>query len=119
MKDSEILFKAAERISDGWCKYVLQDNRGNVCAIGAINAVGIRCANFTDLFKLLAKHMRDIAYDRMSILYTGPNTSYRVRVDSSWAAELVAAWNNHPDTTKEDVLLAFKSAAHELELAGK
>lgn len=80
-----ILTKALANIRSGWCqhKYTCKTRgRTQYCAIGAIHAVGCQ------------SHLRD---DAKNVL--------RQFVGGS-----LSLWNDHPERTKAEVVMAFKNA---------
>lgn len=112
-KGTEILIEAKRLLEEEleWCKnnmYVRDKNQTILaaCAVGAIS---------------LASGMQGKAYcpDQINPIIEGFNTAYnrlQVVVDNTAPGNIVANFNDDPNTTREDVLLAFKRAIHEAEI---
>lgn len=91
------LREAAEYISEhGWTQGDLSNSEGGVCALGALNCVaGIG-------------NIR--AHDAATALW-----DYLDLRDSLTALHPVAVWNDAPERTAEDVILAMKRAAERFD----
>lgn len=95
---SQILYKAADLINErGWWQGDWTGPNGEVCADQAVREVedGTACSNSA----WLALHLRckGLTNGRRGVM----------------------GFNDDPSTTKEDVLLALKQAAYELESEGR
>jgi hypothetical protein len=83
MTPSEILLKAADLLAErGWTQGVLEDYEGRMCAAGAV--YNVTC-NSSAALELLQAHIG--------------------------FSDNIAAWNDAPGRTAEDVILAMKRAA--------
>lgn len=96
MRDvNELLLSAADIVSErGLAKRVFEDSDGSVCCMAALMAAA-----------------GDPRYVRPSYpLVSGAvnKLSWHLQVQSS-----IIGWNDRPETTKEDVVLALKRAAHD------
>jgi hypothetical protein len=99
---SEIAYRAAEIMSErGHCKNALTDEEGRVCLIGALEAV--THGNSGDYFRVL-ETANAILRERGEDSFLSPGNPF-----------LSIFYNNHPDTTGEDVILLLKAAGKELE----
>ena len=99
MTYSDILRSAADLIrTGGLTKNQLEDGTGAHCAVGAILARGsIGC--WSELDRLADEMYPD-----------------RARPEGSWlAVPSLVNFNNHPDTTAEDVITVLEKAAIALE----
>lgn len=85
----------------GWCKNHLRDVQGQMCVDGAL-----RTADGQDLYR--ANNLNG------SPAYWTAYTTVCHEARRELAGTGVAAFNDHPKTTLEDVLLAGKRAAHSL-----
>jgi hypothetical protein len=95
------LREAAEYIGEhGWLQGTLSSADGRVCAIGAIQRIG-GTGNAR-------------SYDAVDALY-----EYLDLPMTTGILHPVAIWNDEPERTAEDVILAMKCAAEELDSEGK
>jgi hypothetical protein len=101
MKPSELMYKSAEYlIEKGWCQNRLFGDNGEACLLGAMEAVEVR-----------EDQLPHWGYERTRINdvlaeITGDPTG------------MLYPWNNAPERTAEDVILAFKEAGARLEAEG-
>lgn len=92
MTPSEVLLKAADTLAErGWCQGGLSDAQGRYCAIGAIRKV----TNWS-----LGKDARSAVHRLMD----------HIETDQYYG---IADWNDAPERTAEDVILAMKRAAED------
>lgn len=92
---NEDLLKAAEYMSEhGWCQGDLEDADGRVCVAGAIKAV-VRGKD-----RNLRSTSAVISLHEYLVKEYGDNC----------AAISIPAWNDDPDRTVEEVILALKQA---------
>lgn len=90
MKTSKILYKAVDILHErGWIQGAIWEENGGVCAVGAI------CVAATS-------SIIDEVRARDALKAT--------------VGQHIPAWNDAPERSFEDVLLAFKTAAYEAEL---
>lgn len=109
----EILIKAKHLLEEelDWCQGHLEELNNNgevvaVCAIGAINQASknidcnpsLYCDIDDNPFFQAWKHLQDSVSNNYDVM--------------------ISTFNDDPNTTKEDVLLAFKHAIHEAEING-
>jgi hypothetical protein len=95
---AEILYDAAKYIGEhGWCQGQLSDSDGNVCAIGAINRVA-------------ESDTAADTYDAIEAL-----RDYLNLPEHAITLHPVARWNDEPGRSAEDVILAMKCAAKEVD----
>jgi len=95
---AEILYDAAEYIGEhGWLQGELSNSDGNVCAIGAINRVA-ESDTVAD------------TYNAIEALW-----KYLKLPDYGSGLHPVARWNDEPGRSAEDVILAMKCAAKEVD----
>lgn len=95
MKDSEILWVARSNVKRGWCQEKARDEVGNVCLVRAIgDVIQPRVADFRLELRLL-DHLRETLHGISPIKF-----------------------NDHPDTTKRDVLDLLEKTAIRLEEKG-
>jgi hypothetical protein len=88
----------------GHCKNVLRDEEGRVCLVGALCAVtGYRHATWMDFGPAVRAVVREQFPDRVS-----PES----HPDLFWEA---VQFNNHPDTTADEVIAVLEKAAARLE----
>ncbi len=96
MKDSETLWAARDLIEAGWCKHALRNIHGDVCLAGAV-------AEVTGVYSLKTRVLRHLLET-----LTGSTAGHRYLV----------SFNDHPNTTKQDVLDLFEKTAIRLEESG-
>jgi hypothetical protein len=88
---SERLEDAADYIEvHGHCKGALENSDGNVCALGAIDRVAPAVGLFTDVRHAFRQFLGS---DRLVDFFS------------------IAAWNNAPERTPQEVIDAFRGAA--------
>jgi hypothetical protein len=111
MKDSEVLAAARERLQAGWCQNEALDEEGNVCAVGALDAV------------LVLSHPSTVPTFNNKKRLIGRLTVAALRIDRQYGGEegdyMLARWNDADTRTKEDVLLAYKYAEAAAEEEGR
>lgn len=92
----------------GMCKKVQQDEQGRVCLHGALRIAqnGVGCQG-------TPKEMNAL-YNSIQLLF--PNRLHKWIGPDSLG---FASFNNHYDTTQEDLELALKHAIHSLETDGE
>lgn len=109
---ADTLDKAADYIeAHGHCKSNLETPDGRVCAIGAINrVVGMRAANFNMGIEpdgSVAEVTSAVVMERQAAFYAL----------QEWTANLkhpgITVWNDHQDTTADDVVNGIRKAANE------
>lgn len=114
---ADVLREAAEYIGEhGWVQDDLEDDYGKVCAIGAINRV-----THSHGYGAGADYAAADDFGALDAL------SMHIGIDPSWEASQprtflhpVARWNDARGRTAEDVILAMKRAAEEIdEIEGK
>ena len=95
---TDVLLRAAELLGEkGWCQGTARDAEGHMCAIGALQAAN---DEVTQRWQS-AEYRR--AQDRLQ--------------DHLWGDELLTEahtipyWNDNPERTAEDVILALKRTA--------
>lgn len=99
VKASEVLELAQVHIEKGWCKHSLRDIHGNVCAIGAVLLVQ----------EELAKRY-----------HTGGGYALNKTTEElGWGPCGLIAFNNHRDTTQDDVLAVFQKTICRLQERGE
>lgn len=95
---TETIFdRAADRLRGRWMKGDLADDDGNVCTVGALLAVGLDAA---------------LVWEARQLLWVIVARDYPDRCEGAFI-EGTADFNDHPDTTEEDVLLSLKKASVE------
>lgn len=114
MSYAEIMADARAMVEAGWCQHAEYDYEGNFCAIGAIGAI----------VKATAKHSRALSVDQNHHLRTlqrmqrtlenAINDNFTAPPGDGFKWSSVPAWNDRPERTKEDVILAFKHAEEAL-----
>jgi len=105
MTPSEIAYAAADYMAEhGHCKYMLWNDEGNVCLLGALMKV-------TDA-SLLFFNATTAGAEIFDTL-----TAILIRRGESPCGSLPVIWNNDPCTTAEDAILLLKEAG--VELAGQ
>jgi hypothetical protein len=98
MTPSEILLKAADLLAErGWTQGQLVSAGGRVCALGAIR---IACTGTIDVLPGLSLGDAGNSASRRLETYVG-----------CW----IASWNDAPERTAEDVILAMKRVAHDTQ----
>lgn len=111
---AEILEKAADDIAtNGLGKFLLQNAKGQHCAIGAIGcALGYKIPNgvlgFIDDAAWEDPRIEDAAGALTNSLSSYPRDPW----GSAW--NQVVAWNNHPGRTADEVVDAMRHAAKDL-----
>ncbi len=96
MKTSEVLYKAIDILHErGWTQDVYENAEGNVCSLGAIDSARM------DLDLSTSESGADDPIEALEEII---------------GYQDVPEWNDAPERTFEDVLLAFKTAAYEAEL---
>jgi hypothetical protein len=91
----------------GHCKNTLQDRNGHVCLVGALmDVLGDRCGVFwseglADVEPVLMAVVTEQYPDRSVVKYGGGHN--------------YVAFNNHPDTTPDEVIAVLEKAAARLE----
>lgn len=106
LSPSELLEKAHDVIVErGWCQNSFEDREGRVCALGAL-AAAVNDGQATFSPWVLAIGRLDVHAKAKDLLFR--------------EADFVPApqYNDHPSTSKEDVLLLFKRAAERARLEG-
>jgi hypothetical protein len=102
MKNSELLRDAADILrSGGHCKKMLSDGKGRHCAVGALAAV------YNDLSAIFFRDIEKVALEQYPERFL-PN-----RYNS------LVEFNNHPDTTGDEVIAVFEKAAVMFEEKGE
>jgi hypothetical protein len=100
----DLLRDAAEYISEhGWTRGKMRDDKGAVCAMGALymtTVVGIDNIYRATLLGEAVTALGDIA--GVAVIRTGPG---------SFGVNEVPKWNDAPERTAEEVVLTFKRAA--------
>ena len=87
---------AAARVEQGWCQGKMEDGEGGVCLIGGLHAVSASvrtCKQVRTGLFVSAMHVRNMAVHQAIDFNSMPH------------------WNDRPERTKEDVVLALKQAA--------
>jgi hypothetical protein len=100
MKPSEVLRDAMKHVEAGWCKGQYDDNKGNVCAVGALRKVAAQEDVCWDVYVTAGSRM---------IQFLGYEGSMLDIVD----------WNDSIATTKQDVLHAMEKTAIQCEEHGE
>ena len=103
-KMSSILKQAKEviRTSDRWTKRMYRDEKGRVCAIGAVNTVTpMTGATEADIWRI--RDLRDEA--RFALLSVTP---------PAW--DTVPGYNDYPGTSHEDIMRMFDEAIEIAEI---
>lgn len=90
----------SELVARGWCKHVLQDYEGNICALGAVHMAIIGRSDLS---------FNDDGFERCT-------DAQRVlaAVLEDRFLKSVSAFNDDIDTTQQDVLNLFDKALAEL-----
>ena len=96
MRDSEILWEAAGNVRRGWCQDKARDESGNVCLVRAIGDVIRQPLADIPLSVRLLDHLRDTLGGVSPLKF-----------------------NDHPDTTKSDVLDLLVETAIRLQEQGR
>lgn len=92
---ADLLDAAAARLAEhGHCKGVTRELDGRSCALGAIQTVGWRWNMF-------------VTRNAVKSLYN-TLTSFSDAEDEAYS---IATWNDHPDTTADDVITTMQKAA--------
>ena len=115
---SESLWRALDLIrSGGMCKGMRSDPVGNHCALGFVDVVlGRVTCNLREEapneVKVLADCATSLFPERVDVMADVYNciTARIYGMEFHPAAQL-AAFNNHPDTTKDDLEVVFEKAA--------
>lgn len=103
----ETLRKAAEIMSErGHCKGALENGAGEVCANGAII---LALKEEDGVARATMGHVFDKEYDAFKRAADALARS----LSTGWSRFRIAAWNDLPTTSGEDVILALKRAAED------
>lgn len=102
MKTSEFLSHARERLNKGWCQNLAEDTKGNVCAWGALWDVG----------NVLAYQVQGV----LKISATALGELNHFAHEQGFLS--IVKMNDHPETTKLDMLNAFDKVIIGLEEKG-
>jgi hypothetical protein len=90
----DVLIAARAEVEKGWTQYTLSDGTGNVCAVGAV----YRAAGDHDLFGSPSLAVFNAAEAARDVL------------EGALAGWHLPSFNDHPSTTKADVLALFDRA---------
>lgn len=102
-----IIAKAAKEIETrGWCQHILENDRGKVCALGALNYAMVGNWNFWHKRSHGKSDQRDAA---LKVLAAHLPADFEGRYP--YPASRVVSYNNHPGRTKQDMLELFEKAA--------
>jgi hypothetical protein len=106
----DVFEKAIEVLNAGWTKGIRENKDGEFCALGALGMASWQDPWLFDvsgegdvhlLAEIVLENFRDRVPDRFQL-------SHRSWWDGGMS--IVALFNNHPDTTKEDVIAVFEKA---------
>ena len=102
----EIFLKARSLLQKGWCQHILTDHNGSHCAMGALNQAVHGDYAYTSVSRKLAVKLEPHLPE--------PFRSMPAPGSSNVAVSRVVRYNNHPNTTQEDIVNLFcKAAQHE------
>lgn len=103
---------AAAKVREGWCQHILQNDRGDVCALGglsqALHGTPFRVHKLEDVLPLAKAIRPDVEREITDPLFPA-SPSLHVIVD----------WNNRPQRTAEEVATLFEATALFLEEEAK
>ena len=108
MNPADILRNAAAYIQKhGWIQGALDNDEGEVCALGAICAVTDR----------LLRSQPDYCWEEVEGLVRTARFALQLHIgcDLNHFGIGIPSWNDDPHTTAEDVILAMKHAAADYE----
>lgn len=103
MTPEEALLKAADKLGEcGWTQGTLKDGDDAMCAVGAVRAAlgGHHALTSPD------------ECDSEALQMLGDHLGLVPKVGYGYMPRAVAIWNDAPERTAEDVILAMKKAAH-------
>jgi hypothetical protein len=107
MMDTEVIRRAASLIGErGHCKFSLTDEAGHLCVMGAL----VEAGSFSIAPILLATEFYP-AVDKVV------REQFPGRVGSCPAFYTAVSFNNHPDTTGEEVIAVLEKTAARLDEA--
>jgi hypothetical protein len=110
MSDAEIMAEARAMVEAGWCQRMEYDYEGNFCAIGAIREATARHAGTStrdwSIYMQTVHRASTALVSAINENFPAPPGNFK------WSS--VPAWNDRPERTKEDVILAFKHAEEAL-----
>lgn len=95
---AEVLLTAARKVSDGWAQKVLEDEDGNVCALGSIHHA---CVEW------LGQHISSDV-DTDSVMIVDPMVQRILASLMIPQIETLTAWNDAEDRTQGDVVEFLK-----------
>jgi hypothetical protein len=120
--DEELVIarRARDRIARGWCRNLLSDGVGNVCAMGALNFAWHGSPYYTSAVRdhIIYSRFFDLLKEEAVSRSKGERLPCRsVEVSGQEAMEIfkVTAWNNSRKS-KEEVLEGFDAAIRALEV---
>jgi len=108
MMNMSLIKEARERLAQGWCKGMISDKAGNVCASGAfIRAINSARENSVDYDETGWSLFNNVAIE----MFPDRAHHYITASGDTWETSPSAVYvNDHPDTTKEDMLSIFDKA---------
>jgi hypothetical protein len=106
-------FRAAAEVIRvrGHCKNTLQDGAGHVCLVGALMDV------LGDGFDVGGVFWSDGLADTEPVLTAVVAEQYPDRIGGEYCDHAYVAFNNHPDTTPDEVIAVLEKTAVRLEEA--
>lgn len=108
MTDAQIFRQAAQRVRQGWCQHLFEDDAGRVCARGAIQMALWGVTAVRD--PMVQNAEMPLSLRAVSILGLVPGSCGLIC--AAWA---LAIWNNEPNRTAEEVALALEWCALVIE----
>jgi hypothetical protein len=121
VKPSEAAYAAADIMAErGHCKNALTDEEGRLCLEGALR---VATGYTLEPIPFPCSSEEKESFDNWSLLLWRPVAGAARDLlhldDSTRTCCSVSGYNDHPDTTKEDVVLLLKRAGKKLEEEGK
>lgn len=106
MNQGYILRRAAEIVRAGHCKFTSNDDEGRHCALGAVGRATIEAGPLShsvpaSLADLVGEVVKEQYPDRLPHMQEYRGSSFHC----------VVRFNDHPDTTAEEVALVLEKAA--------
>lgn len=104
-----IISEALTTLPGNWCQGRLEDNQGNMCVMGHLN----RSIAGLDYYSDFSRSHREYCKTYAVIKEVG-----REQFPERWTKAMdmsLTIFNDHPDTTEEDVILVMEKAAIKME----
>lgn len=119
---ANLLRRAADILGEkGWCQGSLTNPDGNVCAMGAFHQAAYEI--YPEAQEFYSPADFSVMYDRMQVQSDAASAMAHVLdlPEPRYFSELgltknpIPAWNDAPERSAEDVILAMKNAAQHVE----